>query len=169
MMTEEELLARRAQLIERLGVYVEKKEQLAPVASRIYATLVTLCDKGMTFEQLVESLGASKSTVWTHLNLLESTERIEYFTKSGDRKRYYRPAANRLKQFIDEKIAQFEADIKIQSEILAYKQEANEFWKNNPEKHCDLQFNQNILAFMKEANSAFKKLKMNLTDNQIIQ
>lgn len=168
-MTEKELLAKREQMIERLGVYIEKGEQLAPVASRIFATLVLNCRQGMTFEQLVESLGASKSTVSTHLNMMETNERIDYFTKPGDRKRYYKPASNRLMRFINEKIERCEADMKIQGEIITYKQQANEVWKDHPEKYCDLQFNQDFQIFLNESITAFKRLKENLTKNQKTQ
>lgn len=165
-MTEEELFARREQLTEALGVYIAKQEQLAPVAARIYAMLILNCRQGMTFDQLVENLGASKSTVWTHLCMLEANERIDYFTKPGDRKRYYKLISNRLMQFIDEKIERCKTEIKMQDEIIAYKKEANKVWKNDPEKQCDFNFNENMKTFLEESISSFHRLKDNLTNNQ---
>ena len=44
---------------------------------------------GTTFEDLVTNLGASKSTISTHLNHLQDLKKIEYFTKTGDRKKYF--------------------------------------------------------------------------------
>ena len=69
-----------------MGVHIETREQLAPLAARIIATLVLKGKKGETFENLVCELNASKSTIFTHLTTLQASNRITYYTKSGDRK-----------------------------------------------------------------------------------
>src|SRR5690554_7773476 len=61
---------------------------MAPVAARILGTLILTGKQGITFENLVCELGASKSTISTHLTTLQATNRITYYTKSGDRKKY---------------------------------------------------------------------------------
>ena len=38
---------------------------------------------------MVTILCASKSTISTHLNHLQDLNKIEYFTKTGDRKKYF--------------------------------------------------------------------------------
>jgi DNA-binding transcriptional regulator GbsR (MarR family) len=68
---------------------MEKQEHLAPIAARIFATLLIYKEKGITFEDLVDFLEASKSTISTNLKTLQNLELIEFFTKSGDRKKYY--------------------------------------------------------------------------------
>ncbi|AJH16473.1 transcriptional regulator [Myroides profundi] len=45
---------------------------------------------GVTFDELVEKLNASKSSVSTSLNLLISNNQIEHFNKIDERKRYFR-------------------------------------------------------------------------------
>ena len=88
-MNQEELEETKKLLIERLGVHIECKDQLAPLAARILATLVLTGKKGATFEDLVTGLQASKSTISTHLNTLQSNKNITYYTICGDRKKYF--------------------------------------------------------------------------------
>ncbi|MDT0676408.1 GbsR/MarR family transcriptional regulator [Autumnicola musiva] len=84
----------KRKLIEEIGVHFEKIHQLAPLAARIYAIMVLSPADGQTFEEIMTITEASKSSVSTQLNLLLQLKKVEYFTKSGDRKRYFR--ANRL-------------------------------------------------------------------------
>ena len=72
----------RKNLIEELGVHLEG-DHLAPLAARILATLILSGKKGVTFEELVNELNAGKSTVSTHLDHLQNTNRVTYFTKPG--------------------------------------------------------------------------------------
>ncbi|OYX24100.1 MAG: transcriptional regulator, partial [Flavobacteriales bacterium 32-35-8] len=79
----------RSALIEKLGILLETKDQLAPVAARIKAYIILKGKSGTTFEDLVADLCASKSTISTHLNHLLDLKKIVYFTKLGDRKKYF--------------------------------------------------------------------------------
>lgn len=162
MMTEEELNAEKKLLVEQLGVYIEKKDQLAPVAARILATLILTCKQGVTFDQLVVDLEASKSTVSAHLNTLQASELVYYCTKPGDRKRYFVMTPNRLLQFIDEKLMLWEKDKEMHKKLIEYKNHVNQLHKNEPEQQCDLSFHTNFLTFLDEATAAFSKLKTNL-------
>ncbi|WP_306351470.1 GbsR/MarR family transcriptional regulator [Flavobacterium sp. '19STA2R22 D10 B1'] len=97
----------KAELIELFGVHFENYYNLPPLASRILGTLIMNSRvKGMTFDGLVESTGASKSSVSTNLNLLLKLGKINYYTLSGDRKKYFRcsPTSERIQnqlQFLD--------------------------------------------------------------------
>ena len=106
-------------LIERLGVYMESQEQLAPLAARIFATLILTGRKGITFEELVTSLNASKSTICTHLNTLQANGKAGYFTKPGDRKRYFIVHPNNLVQVMDEMLKNWKIQQDIHQDILA--------------------------------------------------
>ncbi len=66
-----ELLKEKLRLVEELGVVIEKKDQLAPVAARIISYIILTGKVGTTFDDLVASLCASKSTISTHLNQLD--------------------------------------------------------------------------------------------------
>lgn len=93
----------REEIIELYGNYFEKLYNIPPLAARIMGTLIIDgCKTGVTFESLVEKLGASKSSISTNLNLLLNIEKISFFTKAGDRKKYFKPAnlSQRLANFL---------------------------------------------------------------------
>ncbi len=163
MISEEELLEQKIKLIERIGVYLEKSDQLPPVAARIFAHIMLSCKLGVTFESLVQDLGASKSTISTHLSTLEAKGKIEYYTVPGDRKRYYVPISNGFVKFIDEKINAYEAEIELHKDVMEYKKTANQYWKDTPGRNCNVEFNKNILIFLEESIASFQKLKKSIT------
>lgn len=77
------------ELIEKLGVVYEKGG-MQPAVSRILA-LLTVSDKvELTFDEIQQTLGISKSSASVAINLLLTANRLEYITKAGDRKRYFR-------------------------------------------------------------------------------
>ena len=83
----------REEIIEMFGIHFESVFDISPLAGRILGMLIVDgCRTGLTFENLVEKLGASKSSISTTLNLLLKMEKITYFTIAGDRKKYYKPA-----------------------------------------------------------------------------
>lgn len=93
----------REEIIEMFGVHFESTFDIPPLAARILGVLIIDgCRSGLTFESLIEKLGASKSSISTNLNLLLKMEKITYFTVLGDRKKYYRPAplSNRLANYL---------------------------------------------------------------------
>ena len=93
----------KQELIEMFGVHFEHLYNIPPLAARILAVLIVDgCKSGLTFEVLVEKMKASKSSVSTNLNLLLKTEKIEYFTLIGDRKKYFKaaPLSQRLKNYL---------------------------------------------------------------------
>lgn len=83
----------KEELIEMLSVHFQNSHNLSPLGARIWAVLIM--DKnqdGLTFEYLVERLGASKSTISTNLNELLKNENIYFETREGDRKKYFKAA-----------------------------------------------------------------------------
>lgn len=83
----------REELIELFGVYFGSLFNIPPLASRILGVLIVDGTKsGLTFENLVDKLSASKSSISTNLNLLLKMEKIIYFTIIGDRKKYFKAA-----------------------------------------------------------------------------
>ena len=158
-MTEEELNKQKLQLIEQLGVLMEKKHQLAPLAARIISTLVLNGKQGVTFDQFVNDLQASKSSISTHLDHLQSSRKIQYFTKPGDRKRYFVINPNLTVEVIDETVAAWESEENVQKEILKYKEQSNEFNSGKDLPEFDLEFQQSYLTFLQESKAAIEKLK----------
>jgi len=100
----------REELVEMFGVHFETYLNFSPLSGRILGCLIVWNDaKGLTFDDLVSRLGASKSSVSTNLNLLLKIGKIQYYTFPGDRKKYYKPSSfsdrmqNHLRMVLDEK------------------------------------------------------------------
>ncbi len=74
--------------IEKIGIFFEKSG-FSPVASRIIGLLMVSEPPYRTFEEIVEAVVASKSTVSNSLRLLQSEGMVDYITFPGDRKRYF--------------------------------------------------------------------------------
>ncbi|GHA36353.1 hypothetical protein GCM10007103_17340 [Salinimicrobium marinum] len=157
-MKEEDLDKQKRQLIEKMGVHFET-ENLAPLAARIFATLILTGNKGVTFEELVNNLCAGKSSISTHLDHLQSTKRVRYYTKSGDRKRYFIINPDLMLNLIDEKIAKWENEKKLHEEILIYKKERNALKKDSEEHQFDLDFQRDFLTFLEETTAAVQKFR----------
>lgn len=90
-------------LIEMFGIHFETHHRFSPLSARILALLIVEnCKPGLTFDDLVLKLGASKSSVSTNLTLLLKMGKLEYFTVSGDRKKYYRPSSfgSRMRSYL---------------------------------------------------------------------
>lgn len=154
----EGLEKQKKELIEQLGVQLEN-DKLAPLAARVMATLILNGKQGVTFEQLVNELNASKSTISTHLEQLQATNRIKYFTKTGERKRYFIINPDLMLNVIDEMIAKWETETKIHEKILDYKKSHNELCQQREEFKFDLEFQKDFLTFLREATTAIQKLK----------
>jgi DNA-binding transcriptional regulator GbsR (MarR family) len=80
---------RKKEIIERIGVFYEKKG-LQPVVGRIMGLLLVAEPAEATFEEIQEELQISKSAVSTALTFLQAKETVEYTTKPGERKRYFK-------------------------------------------------------------------------------
>ncbi len=162
----EKLDAKKNELIEQLGILMEKKHQIAPIAARIISTLILTGKHGVTFDELVKDLNASKSTVSTHLDHLQHSRKIQYFTKPGDRKRYFIINPHLLMAVIDETVAAWECEENVQKEILEYKKRRNELNMEEGLPLFDLDFQKDLLVFLREATTAIQKLKTQILKNQ---
>ena len=84
-----QLTLKQKQIIEKIGVFQEQ-QGLQPALARIIGLLLVVDSAEATFDEIVESLFLSKSSVSSALALLQSQNKIEYTTKPGERKRYFR-------------------------------------------------------------------------------
>lgn len=107
----------KQKLIEEIGVHFEKAQNLAPLAARIYVIMILSPYDGHTFDEIIEITKASKSSVSTQLNLLLQTKKVEYFTKPGDRKRYFRASKTYLKNNLKEEVENIKEDIRMIEKI----------------------------------------------------
>lgn len=160
-----EICSKKMALVERLGVHLESKNNLAPVAARIMAYIILTGKRGTTFDEMVEVLCASKSTISTHLNHLQDLKKIEYFTKTGDRKKYFVVNKDSVLNHIDTMMDEWESVKALHLEMKAYKEAINENATEEDEKF-DLTFHNNYLKFIASASASMKELKENLIKNK---
>ncbi|MEO9890888.1 helix-turn-helix domain-containing protein [Aurantibacter sp.] len=129
-MSKEEI---KNKLIEELGVHFESEYDLPPLAARIFASLVLTEEDGLTFEDCINRRGASKSSISTSLNLLLQREFVKYFTKSGDRRRYFEIADKNI--FFLKKLNRSLKHLEREGKILQKVAEYNAQFR--PEKHFE--------------------------------
>ncbi|MFV0573009.1 MAG: GbsR/MarR family transcriptional regulator [Xanthomarina gelatinilytica] len=160
-MTENE--QKRCKLVERLGVHLEHKDQMAPVAARIYSYIILKGRQGTTFEELMTSLCASKSTISAHLNHLQDLEKIDYFTKIGDRKKYFILNRNAMIKSINTIIGQWEDEKQLHHDIMDHKSDINKTLST--EDQFELKFHQSFITFLNGAISSISELKERIINN----
>jgi DNA-binding transcriptional regulator GbsR (MarR family) len=78
----------QVQLIEEYAVVLEKMG-LQPAPSKILALLVVSDDTELTFDQIRDTLGISKSATSQAISMLLNAKKLHYKTRLGDRKRYF--------------------------------------------------------------------------------
>jgi len=160
----DELCKQKQALVEKLGVLIESKNQLAPVEARILSYIILTGKAGTTFEDLVTNLGASKSTISTHLNHLQDLKKIEYFTKTGDRKKYFVMNQEAILQSIDDMINTWSSQKELHVEIKEYKEKEN-LKISDETKKFDLEFHDNYIQFLNEATKSILALQTKITKN----
>lgn len=144
----------KEEIIETLGLHLEKENNLPPLAARIYAILILTNEDGLTFEDCIEKRGASKSSTSTSLNLLVNMGLITYFTKPGDRRRYFSTA--KKKTFfltkLQENLNRMEAEKNIITLVLGYHK------KHSPKKYEEGQIRTQVyLDYVSENEKILKK------------
>ena len=159
----------KAELVEMFGVFFESTHHLPPLASRILGNLIIDgCKTGLTFEDLVERMSASKSTVSTSLNLLLKMEKVTYYTLTGDRKKYYKPSpfSNRLQNYLK----MIELEKTIIEKMMNYREKT----VSCPEERCNLEnmqeYRKNVLnveSIIENTIKRFKEIEEKNNQNQI--
>ncbi|RXG18060.1 DNA-binding transcriptional regulator GbsR (MarR family) [Leeuwenhoekiella aestuarii] len=162
-MESEELNAEKQQLIERLGVHIEKKDNIPPLAARIVSTLILTGKKGYTFDEFVANLQASKSTISTHLNNLQHQKTITYYTVCGDRKKYFVMNPNHILIHMGETLDTWEKEKQLHVAIMKYKEQINHNNPENEDLHFDLEFHLEYLQYLEQASESLKKIREKLS------
>lgn len=121
------MVKEKDELIETLGLHLEGEHNLPPLAARIYAIMILTEEDGLTFEDCLEKRGASKSSTSTSLNLLLNMGIVNYFTKPGDRRRYF--ALAKKKSFfltkLQESLKRLETEKSIITLVMEYQKDHN--------------------------------------------
>jgi DNA-binding transcriptional regulator GbsR (MarR family) len=105
------------QLIERMGLILERMG-LQPAAARIDALLLVSDELELTFDEIREILKISKSATSNALNMLLTMERVEYITRPGERKRYFRSKIGSWKESLSKRFRETETIHSLMKEIL---------------------------------------------------
>lgn len=159
---QDELHKTKCQLVEKLGVHFENRDKLAPVEARILSYIILTGKQGTTFEDLVSDLSASKSTVSTHLNHLQDLKKVEYFTKTGDRKKYFVINNDTMVQGISTLVDQWEEQKQLHIEIMDFKINANKSLEENAKFNLD--FHNDYIEFLNEATQSISKLRTKIIE-----
>ncbi len=145
---EEERIRKQRELVEVMGRLTNQGGGTS-LAGKIVGLLSFLDKEEFTFEEIVDELKISKSSVSTTLNHLMETDKIEYITYPGDRKRYFRIKINTRKnflqamrrhieklEFINKSALELKKDKESRSsKCLSEMTEALSFWKSQVDKY----------------------------------
>ncbi|WP_339716712.1 hypothetical protein [Cyclobacterium amurskyense] len=112
------------QIIEKIGVFFEKKGN-QPILGRIIGLLMVIEEAEATFEDIQNALFVSKSAVSQALTLLQSQNKVEYITKPGERKRYFRLKIRNWKVDIQEDMKGVFKFNNIVEEIISMRSDSN--------------------------------------------
>lgn len=157
---------KKRELVEKLGVHFENVHRLAPVAARILSYVVLNGSSGTTFDDLVTNLCASKSTISTHINHLLGVKKIVYFTKSGDRKKYFTINEDSIILSIDEMIESWAKLRELHVEIKAYKQSLGEPETADATSKFNSEFHDNYIKFIDDVTKSISELKAKIIEMQ---
>ncbi len=131
-MSENQITLREEQigLIEELAHYNEVKG-LQPAMSKIVALLTISDEIELTFDQIKETLGLSKSAVSQALNQLILARRITYKTKIGDRKRYFYLRIAEWSEEVQEQFSGVTSLVSIYKKVLLERTETTKEFNEN--------------------------------------
>lgn len=141
----------KEQLIEELGLNIEEQLKVSPLAARIYALLVLSPQGGLTFEEIKETIQASKSSVSTNLKVLTQLRYVEYYTKSGIRKRYFKIAKYFQLLALEKEVESLSKQLEMVKKINAFNE------KHYPEKKINSQSLGDIMQHYLESYRALVK------------
>ena len=117
---------------------------MQPAAARILALLMIADKTELTFEEIYETLQLSKSATSNAINALLNTEKLEYITKPGERRRYFRFKMRGLKEGVYKSLEAITAYNILLKEVLQVRP------KNTKEFNASLEENSKFLDFIKE-------------------
>nr|WP_322623276.1 hypothetical protein [uncultured Flavobacterium sp.] len=154
----EDVSKQREELIELFGIHFENIGHLPPLGSRILSTLILdSCTRPYTFEDLVEQMGASKSSISTNLNLLLKMGKITYYTLPGDRKKYYRPSA--FSERFDNYLKMIAFEKEIMEKMLDYRRKTVTCQAEKFELEKSLAYKEHILEMEALLNKTIEKFR----------
>jgi DNA-binding transcriptional regulator GbsR (MarR family) len=147
---------KQKELIEKFGVYVERGGA-TPAQSRIMALLLVSDQTELAFDEIHKALQISKSAASNAINALLGAERIEYITRPGDRKRYFRSRIGQWENDFDSKFNKLLEVSQLMKEILQQRPASTREFNNSLKKIID--FMEFLQGELPELHKKWKKLK----------
>ncbi|MDQ7917975.1 MarR family transcriptional regulator [Mesonia sp. MT50] len=123
----------RNQLLEDIGLLIEERLGISPLAARIYSLLTISSYDGLSFEEIRKIIKASKSSTSVNVNVLLQLGYISYHTKPGDRKRYFKVAKYYQLESLELYHQSLKREIEMVDKINAYNKKYHPI-KFTPEK-----------------------------------
>ena len=155
----------KQELIEMFGIHFEHQYNISPLAARILGVLIIDgCKSGVTFEELVAKMKASKSSISTNLNLLQKMDLINYFTVSGDRKKYFKaaPLSERLKNYLN----LIDSEKLLVEKIITYREKNISCTQENINLQNSYAYKEHLIKVEEVLNNSINKFKEIETQNQ---
>ncbi len=148
-MNEFHLSEKQKELIEKFGVFLESKGW-QPAIARVLGLLMVSDQNEMTFDQIREILHLSKSATSSALNFLLNTNKAEYITKTGERKRYFR-----VRQIMFEDILKEEQELR--NKFICVLKEVHEL-KENKNLNGLCETIKDVIDYLEFTNNQLPKL-----------
>jgi len=105
-MTELTLTEEQQDLVERIGM-LHDRLGFSPAQGRVVGLLLVSPQTSLSFDEIRSALGLSKSSTSAALNLLLSLGSVEYFTRPGERKRFFRKSYRKWEASLLERFGVF--------------------------------------------------------------
>lgn len=158
----------KKKLIERMQLHYQLVEKYPPLTAKILAYIVLDGRYGdITFSDFIELTGASKSSVSDSLHALLKINRIKFYNKPNDRKKYYTP--NGLLNKMEYHLKAVRSDIEVIKEISGFDYAYRpDFFNGAKEKVVNtyLGYSKKIEAIMVEAHNELEILEAQININK---
>jgi len=130
--------------VEEVGIFFESTG-LTPMEARVFALLLLSDPPQMEFFAIQEFLSASKSTISNALKRLMTERRVDYMTKPGDRKRYFKVSPGKWLEEIKIQFAAVQPFVTTMREIAHLRKDMD-----SPELNAKLHTIQEFFEFLGE-------------------
>lgn len=115
------VLTSNLNLIEELSSHFVHEHNLPPLASKIYSLLILSKAESLTFDEIIDRTGASKSSVSNQLNFLIDEGRVDFTFKDDKRKRYFKTKRDYLCKTLESHLEKIQKEIKMLSKVIQHK------------------------------------------------
>ncbi len=139
---------KQQELIERIGIFFEH-QGLPPAVARISGLLLISDRVELTFEEIYTTLNLSKSAASNAINILLKAHRLEYITKPGDRKRYFKLFIDHWETVFNDRLKFLPFMVSLLKEIHSVRSSKNKEFNANLKE---------IIGFMEYLNKEIPKL-----------